>query len=159
MKTKMLINAVDPEEYRVALIKDGLLDGFQIETSIAEQMIGNIYKGVVGQIEPRLQACFVNFGDERNGFLPGDEVHPEYYQAVKAADGTQRVPPIESVLKKDQELLVQVTKQMPGRKGPQLTTYLSFAGRYIVLTPGRTTNGISRKIEDEKEKEPVKVKF
>ena len=156
MKTKMLINAVEPEEYRVALIKDRMLDGFQIETSTAEQKIGNIYKGVVEQIEPRLQACFVNFGAERNGFLPGDEIHPEYYQAAKAAEDNHRVPPIESVLKKDQELLVQVTKQMPGRKGPQLTTYLSIAGRYIVLTPGRTTNGISRKIEDDEERQRLK---
>jgi len=70
MKTKMLINAVEREEYRVAFIKDGILDGFQIETSTAEQIVGNIYKGVIERIEPKLQACFVNIGLQKNGFLP-----------------------------------------------------------------------------------------
>ena len=75
----MLINAIDEEEYRVAMIKDGLLDGFYIETTTAEEKIGNIYKGIVQQIEPSLQACFVNFGSDKNGFLQASEVHPEYY--------------------------------------------------------------------------------
>jgi ribonuclease E len=69
MATRMLINAVEAEEYRVAIIKDGLLDGFHIETSTTEQRIGNIYKGVIERIEPSLQACFVNFGSDKNGFL------------------------------------------------------------------------------------------
>jgi ribonuclease E len=72
----MLINAVEPEEYRVAFIKDGRLDGFHIETSIAEQKRGNIYKGVVERIEKRLQACFVNYGSDKNGFLSASEIHP-----------------------------------------------------------------------------------
>ena len=80
MKTKMLINAVDPEEYRVAFIKDGVLDGFQIETSTVEQKVGNIYKGVVERIDPRLQACFVNYGSAKNGFLSAGDIHPEYYR-------------------------------------------------------------------------------
>jgi len=151
MKTKMLINAVDSEEYRVAFIKDGMLDGFQIETSTSEQKKGNIYKGIVERIEPKLQACFVNYGSDKNGFLPADEIHPEYYQRKDLAPKDHGVPPIEKVLRKNQELLVQVTKEMPGRKGAHLTTYLSLAGRYVVLTPGRTINGISRKIEDEEE--------
>lgn len=78
MATKMLINAVEAEEYRVALIKDGLLDGFHIEIATAEQKIGNIYKGVVERIEPSLQACFVNFGADKNGFLPGDEIDHDH---------------------------------------------------------------------------------
>jgi ribonuclease E len=153
----MLINAVEPEEYRVAFIKDGILDGFQIETSTAEQIVGNIYKGVIDRIEPKLQACFVNIGLPKNGFLPAGEVHPEYYQTDDSAMKETKNPHIEKVLKKDQEVLVQVTKEMPGRKGAQLTTYISLAGRYIVLTPGRNLNGVSRKIEDEQERLRLKA--
>ena len=157
MATKMLINAVEPEEYRIAFIKDGLLDGYQIETSTTEQKLGNIYKGVVGHIEQRLQACFVDFGADKNGFLPADEIHPEYFQTEEPYAEDQGIPPIEKVLRREQELLVQVTKEMPGRKGAHLTTFLSLAGRYIVLTPGRTTNGVSRKIEDEAERQRLKA--
>lgn len=154
----MLINAVEPEEYRVAFIKEGMLDGFQIETSTAEQIKGNIYKAVVERVEPKLQAAFVNFGSDKNGFLPSGEVHPEYYQTNDPALAEkEKLPRIEKVLKKDQELLVQVTREMPGRKGAHLTTYVSLAGRYIVLTPGRTTNGVSRKIEDVDERQRLKT--
>lgn len=156
MKTKMLINAVDPEEYRVAFLKDGRLDAFQIETSTAEQKAGNIYKGVVERVEPKLQACFVDFGSDRNGFLGMTDIHPEYYQIDLASWRDQNYPPIEKALKKGQEVLVQVNKEMPGHKGDQLTTYISLAGRYIVLTPGRTINGVSRKIENEEEREKLK---
>jgi len=152
MATKMLINAVEAEEFRVAIIKDGFLDGFYIETTTAEQRVRNIYKGIVERIEPGLQACFVNFGGDRNGFLQVSEVHPEYYLDTCEVTEEQALPPVEKVMKERQELLVQVTKEMPGRKGAQLTTYLSLAGRYLVLTPGKTTGGISKKIEDEKER-------
>ncbi len=151
MPAKMLINAIDEEEYRVAMIKDGLLDGFYIETTTAEEKIGNIYKGIVKQIEPSLQACFVNFGSDKNGFLQASEIHPEYYLAGGEPVKEHSSAPIEKVLKKGQELLVQVRKEMPGRKGAQLTTYLSFASRYLVLMPGGT-GGVSKKIEDEKER-------
>jgi ribonuclease E len=156
MTTRMLINAVEFEEYRVAVVKDGALDGFYIETSTAEQKIGNIYKGVIERIEPSLQACFVNFGAERNGFLQVSEIHPEYYvTTIDPKD--QGPPPIEKIVKKGQELLVQVTKEMPGKKGAYLTTYLSLASRYLVLTPGRTSGGVSKKIEDEKERLRLKT--
>ena len=157
MKTKMLINAVDPEEYRVAFIKDGVLDGFQIETSTVEQKVGNIYRGVVERVDPRLQACFVNYGSAKNGFLSTGDIHPEYYQTRSAGSQDQGIPPIEKILKKGQELLVQVTRDMPGQKGAQLTTYISLAGRYIVVTPGRTLNGVSRKIEDDEERQRLKA--
>ncbi|MCK5551518.1 MAG: ribonuclease E/G, partial [Deltaproteobacteria bacterium] len=156
MKTKMLINAVESEELRVAFLKDHMLDGFYIETSIAEQKVGNIYKAVVDRIDKRLQASFVNFGSDKNGFLSADAVHPEYYLKKTPIPKDQNFPPIEKVLKKGQELLVQVTKEMPGRKGAHLTTYISLAGRYLVLTPGRTINGISRQIEDEDERQRLK---
>ena len=152
MAKKMLINAVEVEEYRVAIIKDGFLDGFYIETTTSEQRVRNIYKGIVERIEPGLQACFVNFGGDRNGFMQVSEVHPEYYLDTYEVSEEQTLPPVEKVMKERQELLVQVTKEMPGRKGAQLTTYLSLAGRYLVLTPGKTTGGISKKIEDEKER-------
>lgn len=156
MKTKMLINAVEEEEYRIAFIKDGLLDGFHIDTSTSEQKVGNIYKGIVERIGSNLQACFVNFGSDRNGFLSMGDIHPEYYQGKDNVSKDQSVPPIDKVIKKGQELLVEVTKEMPGRKGAQLTTFLSLAGRYLILTPGRTVNGVSRKIENEDERQRLK---
>jgi ribonuclease E len=156
MTTKMLINAVDPEEFRVAFTKDGMLDGFHIETTMAEQRVGNVYKGVVERAEPSLQACFVNFGVEKNGFLPIGDIHPEYFLALPDEANGKGSPSIEKALKKGQELLVQVTKEMPGTKGAHLTTYISFAGRYLVLTPGRIINGVSRKIEDEEERQRLK---
>jgi len=156
MNSKMLINAVDPEEYRVAIIQDGLLEGFYVETASTEQRIGNIYRGVVERIEPSLQACFVNIGTEKNGFLQGSEIHQEYYVTELHGEADQPSPPIQKIVKKGQELLVQVTKEMPGRKGPHLTTYLSLASRHLVLTPGRPTAGVSKKIEDEKERHRLK---
>lgn len=152
MTTKMLINAVDAEEYRVAVVQDGVLEGFYIETSSANQRIGNIYKAVVEKIQPSLQACFVDYGAERNGFLQASEIHPEYYVTPWDPEKGKGNPPIEKVIQKGQELLVQVTREMPGKKGAHLTTYLSLAGRYLVITPGRTTGGVSRKIEDEEER-------
>ena len=156
MKKIMLINAVESEEHRIAFIDGGMLDGFHIDTQTAEQKEGNIYKGVVERIEPSLQACFVDFGSDRNGFLPADNIHPEYYSEKAELPKDNAIPPIEKVLKKGQELLVEVLKEMPGRKGAHLTTYLSLAGRYIVLTPGKTINGISRKIENEEERQRLK---
>ncbi len=156
MTTMMLINAVHSEEYRLAFIKEGRLEGFQVETSTAEQKVGNIYKGTIEKIESRLQACFVNFGAEKNGFLSITDVHPEYYLVDSLPAGGHGFAPIEKVLQRGQEVLVQVTREMPGRKGAQLTTYVSLAGRYLVLTPGRTINGVSRKIEDEEERQRLK---
>ena len=156
MTTKMMINAVDPEEFRVAFTKDGMLDGFHIETTMAEQHVGNVYKGVVERIEPGLQSCFVNFGVEKNGFLSIGDIHPEYFHPDSVDASENKTPPIEKALRKGQEVLVQVTKEMPGRKGAHLTTYISFAGRYIVITPGRSIKGVSRKIEDEEERRRLK---
>ncbi len=156
MTVKMIINAVLPEELRIAFIKDGVLDGFHIESSILEDKTGNIYKGRVEKIEPGLQACFVNFGAERNGFLPFSEIHPEYYsEESRKSPDFHRLSP-DRLIKEGQEVMVQVLREMPGRKGAQLTTYITLAGRYLVLTPGRILNGISRKIEDEDERKRLK---
>lgn len=157
MTTKMLINAVEPEELRIAIIKEGLLDGFYIETATAEDKVGNIYKAVVEGINPSLQACFVNFGEEKNGFLQASDIHPEYYCEAVEASKDQALPAIEKMVRKGQELLVQVTKEMLGKKGAALTTYLSLASRYVVLTPGRPGGGISKKIEDEEERLRLKA--
>ena len=152
----MLINAVDAEEYRVAVIKDRQLTGFYIETATAEFINGNIYKGLVGRIEPSLQACFVDFGGEKNGFLQASEIHPEYYLESQQRSKEENIPKIDKIVKKGQELLVQVTREMPGRKGAHLTTYLSLASRFLVLTPGRASGGISKKIEEEEERKRLK---
>jgi len=148
---KMLINAVEAEEYRIAVIREGLLDGYHIETASAEQKTGNIYKGVVERIEPSLQACFVDYGGDKNGFLSAGDIHPEYYRTIPETSKERSSPRIEKVLKKGQELLVQVTREMPGHKGAQLTTYLSLAGRYLVLMPG-SKGGVSKKIDEEEER-------
>ena len=156
MSAKMLINAVDPEEYRLAIVKDGELDGFYIETSTKEETKANIYRGIVVRIEPSLQAAFIDYGAEKNGFLPAGEIHPEYYESPGIVSELKAPAPIEKVLKKRRELLVQVTKEREGRKGAYLTTYISLAGRYLVLTPGRTTGGISHNIEDDEERQRLK---
>lgn len=153
MATKMLINAVEAEEARVALVKDGVLEDFYIETLGEEEKVGNIYKGIIEKVEPSLQACFVNIGLEKNGFLPFNEIHPEYY--VKPYDPEKPVP-IHTLVKEGEEVLVQVTKEMPGRKGHHLTTYLSIASRFLVLTPGREGGGISKKISEESERARIK---
>jgi ribonuclease E len=156
MSTKMLINAVEPEEYRVAILKDGDLDGFYIETSAKEETKGNIYKSVVTRIEPSLQAAFVNYGAEKNGFLTLGEIHPEYYESQGVIAETKAPTPIDKAIRPGKEILVQVTKEMLGKKGAYLTTYISLAGRYLVLTPGRTTTGVSHQIEDEEERHRLK---
>ena len=97
MKKLMLINALESEELRIAFISKGMLEGFHIDTSSGEQMEGNIYKGVVERIEPSLQACFVNFGSDKNGFLPIDSIHPEYYNEIVETSRDKPYPPIEKV--------------------------------------------------------------
>ena len=107
----MLINAVEPEEYRVAILKDGDLDEFYIETSTKEETKGNIYKGSVARIEPSLQAAFVSYGAEKNGFLQMGEIHPEYYESQGIITNAKTPVQIDSILKQGRELLVQVTKE------------------------------------------------
>jgi len=152
---KILINAVDPEECRIALVKGGHLENFSIETSAGELTRGNIYKGVVTRVEPSLQAAFVDYGAERNGFLQQHEIHSDYY-VDKPADRKKAPLRIQHLIERSQELLVQVTKEPLMHKGAMLTTYISLPGRYTVLMPGGKTSGVSRKIEDEKERQRLK---
>ncbi|MCX7823420.1 MAG: Rne/Rng family ribonuclease [Syntrophobacterales bacterium] len=147
----LLINAIHPEEFRIALLEGSSLEGFFIETTSRASYIGNIYKGVVEQVQPSLQAAFVNYGADRNGFLPIDEIHPEYF--FQEPEGELR---IQDLIQPGQEVLVQVTKDAGNHKGAALTTYISLAGRYIVLMPGRDNRAISRKILDEEQRERLK---
>lgn len=156
MSSKMLINAVEPEEYRVAILKDGDLDEFYIETSAKEEIKGNVYKGIVSRIEPSLQAAFINYGAEKNGFLTMGEIHPEYYEPEGIISDPKAPVPIANALKQRKEILVQVTKEMGGKKGAYLTTYISLAGRYLVLTPGKATTGVSHNIEEDEERQRLK---
>ncbi|MGD9044918.1 MAG: ribonuclease E/G [Desulfobacterales bacterium] len=151
MSIKILINAIDPEECRVAKVKANKLEEFYIESASHEITQGNIYKGVISRIEPSLQAVFVDYGAERHGFLQRHEIHSDYYQDSEGGDHS-----IEKIVKRGQEVMVQVTKEPFMRKGAMLTTYISLAGRLLVLMPGSDKLGISRKIEDEQERDRLK---
>ncbi len=148
----LLINAIHPEEFRVAFVEGSNLEGFFIETTSRTKCVGNIYKGTIEQVQPALQAAFVNYGSERNGFLPLDEIHPEYF-----AEDPQGEPKIQDLVRPGQEVLVQVKKDAVNTKGAALTTYISLAGRFIVLMPGRNQRAISRKILDEEQRERLKI--
>jgi ribonuclease E len=142
---RMLFNATQPEELRVAIVDGQKLIDLDIETAGKEQRKSNIYKAVITRIEPSLEACFVEYGGTRHGFLPFKEVAPQFYQP-----GVTGRPSIKEALKEGQELLVQVEKDERGNKGAALTTYISLAGRYIVLMPNNPSGGgVSRRVEGE----------
>jgi ribonuclease E len=142
---RMLFNATQPEELRVAIVDGQKLIDLDIETVGKEQRKSNIYKAVITRLEPSLEACFVEYGGSRHGFLPFKEVAPQYYQS-----GSGNRPSIKEALREGQELLVQVEKDERGNKGAALTTYISLAGRYIVLMPNNPSGGgVSRRIEGE----------
>jgi ribonuclease E len=151
MSVKILINAVDPAECRVAKVKKNKLEDFHIESSSREITHGNIYKGTITRIEPGLQAVFVDYGAERHGFLQRHEIHPDYLQ-----DSADEGSSLDKLVKRGQELMVQVTKDPFMNKGAMLTTYISLPGGYMVLRPGSDHTGISRKIEDEDERQRLK---
>ncbi|WP_024950612.1 ribonuclease E [Cobetia crustatorum] len=143
---RMLINATQPEELRVALVDGQRLYDLDIESGAREQKKANIYRGKITRIEPSLEACFVDFGAERHGFLPLKEISREYF----SKDPGQGRPNIREVLKEGQEVIVQVDKEERGNKGAALTTFISLAGRYLVLMPNNPrAGGISRRIEGE----------
>ncbi|MFA6488644.1 MAG: Rne/Rng family ribonuclease, partial [Sideroxydans sp.] len=142
---RMLFNATQPEELRVAIVDGQKLVDLDIETAGKEQRKSNIYKAIITRIEPSLEACFVEYGGTRHGFLPFKEVAPQYYQS-----GANSRSSIKEALREGQELLVQVEKDERGNKGAALTTYISLAGRYIVLMPNNPNGGgVSRRIEGE----------
>jgi len=175
MKKEMLINVLQPEESRIAIIEDGILEELYVERNSQDNIVGNIYKGKVVNIEPSIQAVFVDFGVGRNGFLHVSDVEYQYYKHLDV-DGQGREdeeededddaeerrpgrprnersvrnkPPIQDIFQRGSEVLVQVIKEGIGNKGPTLSTYISIPGRYLVLMPGLQRVGVSRKIEDE----------
>jgi ribonuclease E len=151
MTTKILINAIDPEECRIAKVKNSKLEAFHIERGSRELTHGNIYKAAIVRIEPSLQAVFVDYGAERHGFLQKHEIHYDYF--LEEDSGNR---PIQNLVRRQQELLVQIVKEPYRNKGAMLTTLISLPGRYMVLMPGSEVHGISRKIEDEKERTRLK---
>jgi ribonuclease E len=189
MKQEMLINVSQPEECRIAIVEDGVLEELYIERTSQDNYVGNIYKGRVVNIEASIQAAFVDFGVGRNGFLHVSDLEPQYFRQggidpdkpldfggrpVREErdededadeDGPRRgrfrrgghrpgarprvKPPIQDILRRGDELLVQVIKEGMGTKGPTLSTYISIPGRYLVLMPALGRVGVSRKIEDD----------
>src|SRR5258708_205151 len=142
---RMLVNAVQEEELRVALVDGQKLYDLSIEIPSREQKKSNIYKGRVTCVEPSLEAAFVEYGAQRHGFLPLKEVSREYFSTQAASQGRTN---IKDVLKEGQELIVQVEKEERGNKGAALTTFISLAGSYLVLMPNNPrAGGISRRIE------------
>jgi ribonuclease E len=195
MKQEMLINVSQPEECRIAIVEDSVLEELYIERTSQDNYVGNIYKGRVVNLEPSIQAAFVDFGVGRNGFLHISDVEPQYFRqggfdpfrAIEGGGGqphdidlgdddngdddpnggagTQTArrrgrrlrpgarprikPPIQDILRRGDEVLVQVIKEGIGTKGPTLSTYISIPGRYLVLMPALGRVGVSRKIEDD----------
>lgn len=152
---EMFINAVDTEECRIAIIQDHELQELYIERASLEHHVGNVYKGRVTNVEPSIQAAFIDYGLPKNGFLHVSDIIPNYIPENLRRGGPMK-PPIQQILKRGQEVIVQVTKEGIGSKGPTLTTYLSIAGRYLVLMPGLNRVGVSRKIEDEAERNSLR---
>jgi len=187
MKQEMLINVAQPEECRIAIVEDGQLEELYVERSSQDNYVGNIYKGKIVNLEPSIQAAFVDFGVGRNGFLHISDVESQYFRQGGfdpnkpiQSDGTQNAPknneddeesgngrtrtatrkvrpgvrprikpPIQSIFRRGDEVLVQVIKEGIGTKGPTLSTYISIPGRYLVLMPALGRIGVSRKIEDD----------
>ncbi len=147
---RMLINATQAEERRLAIVDGQKLLDYEIEIEGREQRKGNIYKAVVTRVEPSLEACFVDYGEERHGFLPFKEISRQYFQGNTSPSQAR----IQDVIKEGQELLVQVEKEERGNKGAALTTFVSLAGRYVVLMPNNPRGGgVSRRIEGEDRQE------
>ncbi|MDQ8039812.1 MAG: ribonuclease E/G, partial [Rickettsiella sp.] len=142
-KNRILINATQPGEIRVALLEGNKLSDLDIEYSGHEQKKSNIYKGKISRIEPSLEAAFIDYGVDRHGFLPFKEIAPSYYNFRENDD-------IKNLLKVGQEIMIQIEKEERGNKGAALTTYITLPGSYLVLMPNKPgAGGISRRIEGE----------
>ena len=184
MKKEMLINALQSEETRIAIVEDSRLEELYVERASQDNYVGNVYKGKIVNLEPSIQAVFVDFGVGRNGFLHISDVEPSYFRqggydpdemmrkdkadaARQQRNGRSRAPshggfrprvkpPIQELFQRGDEVLVQVIKEGIGNKGPTLSTYISIPGRYLVLMPALGRVGVSRKIEDEDERRRLK---
>ena len=141
---RMLINATQAEERRLAIVDGQKLLDYEIEIEGREQRKGNIYKAVVTRVEPSLEACFVDYGEDRHGFLPFKEISRQYFAEGVSVSQAR----INDVIREGQELMIQVEKEERGNKGAALTTFVSLAGRYVVLMPNNPRGGgVSRRIE------------
>jgi len=152
MKHTMLVNAVHKEQVRMATVNEkGILVEFNIEMSTREPITGNIFKGKVLKVERGLQAAFVDYGGSKDGFLPLKDVNHEYLTAQTNGQADGR-----PVLKAGQEIIVQAVREAIGNKGALLTSYISLPGRYVVLLPNKPGSGISRKVENEEDRQKIK---
>lgn len=152
-KRSMFISVLSGELVEVVLAEGGQVAEYYVEMQHQAKVKGNIYKGVVSNIDANLQAAFISYAPGvKNGFLQIDEVHPEYFVAHHEPAKGRKYPPIQKVLKPGQEILVQVVKEPAGTKGAFLTSYLSLPGRFLVLTPGREQIGVSRKVDNDEER-------
>ena len=192
MRKEMLINVSQAEECRIAILEDGILEELYTERASQNNYAGNIYKGKIVNLEPSIQAAFVDFGVGRNGFLHISDVEPQYFRQagydpeeimdgnnpdIDDDDADERddrpprrrggrnnmrstrprfKPPIQEIFKRGDEVLVQVIKEGIGSKGPTLSTYVSIPGRYLVLMPALGRVGVSRKIEDDKQRRTLR---
>jgi len=164
MPREMLINVAESDECRVAVVQDGTLEELYVERSSFDNHVGNIYKGKVVNIESGIQAAFIDFGINRNGFLHISDLHPRYFSGKKSTFvetiGKRKLlkdrPPIQKCLKKGQEIVIQVTKEGLKTKGPTLSTYFSLPGKYLVMMPWMRNYGVSHKIEDDEERKRLK---
>src|SRR3989440_1376633 len=164
MPKEMLINVSEGEECRIALVEDGRLDELYMERTSSTSHVGNVYKGRVTNVEASIQAAFVDFGLGRNGFLHISDLMPTYFGG-KSEDVVESVgrkmarrdrPPIQKCLRRGDEIIVQIIKEGIGTKGPTLSTYVSIPGRILVMMPGMSKLGVSRKIEDEEERKRLR---
>lgn len=156
---QFLVNVRDPEEVRIAVLEDGRLEEIYFERKSEKKYLGNIYKGRVVNLEPAIQAAFVDIGIGRNGFLHASDVLPVYstataipFDSLSQKPGNRKRLRIQELLDKGQEVLVQISKDSIGAKGPSLTTYISIPGQFLVLMPGVSRYGVSKRIEDTEER-------
>lgn len=159
----MLVNISKGEECRIAIVEDGKLEEIFFERQSTESHVGNIYKGIISNVEASIQAAFVDFGIGKNGFLHISDLQPQYFpNRQQAPENVGRKisrhdrPPIQRCLKRGDIVIVQVTKEGIGTKGPTLTTYLSIPGRYLVMMPGMSKLGVSRRIEDYEDRQDMR---
>ncbi|MBL9031411.1 MAG: Rne/Rng family ribonuclease [Phycisphaerae bacterium] len=163
--SRMLISYVPGEECRVAIVEDGKLEELHHERASAISRVGNIYVGTVTNVEPAIQAAFVDFGVEHHGFLHVSDIHPRYFpgeddettEMVGKKTPRRDRPPIQKCFRRGDEVTVQVLKEGVGTKGPTLTSYLSIPGRYLVMMPQMDRVGVSRKVEDEDQRREMRA--
>ncbi|MCH9047114.1 MAG: Rne/Rng family ribonuclease, partial [SAR324 cluster bacterium] len=151
-KQIMLANLHD-DETRIALTEGGVLVGLHVQQTDRERKVGNVYRGTIVKVNPAFQAAFVDYGEARNGFLSISDVN---YNLFKPGDGEKGRPKIQHLLREGQQVMVQVLKEGMNNKGAALTTFISVAGRYLVLSPDSDRSGVSRKIEDQDARQRLK---